>query len=160
MVAVGNRPTGSRSAPARCPSRVARRYRLSHRPMDGQIESPRLRADDKAILARDGVARLAGFGVRSRSLARTEPVQSGGLSERARAEANIARICPAEGRGFESHHPFVVLSAERASGFSRRDALQTSRAPSTGDHTSGDRPGTLAVRGSGPSESMAKREQA
>src|SRR5262249_14706901 len=45
--------------------------------------------------------------VRSRSLARSEHWKQAVLSERTRAGANIARICHAEGRGFESLHPLV-----------------------------------------------------
>jgi hypothetical protein len=45
--------------------------------------------------------------VRSRSLARSETLETSGLSARLRTGANIARTCHAEGRGFESHHPLV-----------------------------------------------------
>jgi hypothetical protein len=45
--------------------------------------------------------------VRSRSLARANTLETSGLSARARTGANIAGICHAEGRGFESHHPLV-----------------------------------------------------
>src|SRR3954462_786568 len=42
--------------------------------------------------------------VRSRSVARSETLAGSSLSERARTGANIARICHAERRRFESHH--------------------------------------------------------
>ena len=53
---------------------------------------------------------------RLRSLQGLNSLQIGGLNERARAGANIAGRCHAEGRGFESHHP--LLTKLRNRGFS------------------------------------------
>jgi hypothetical protein len=50
--------------------------------------------------------------VRSCSLAGTKTLQTSGLSERARTGANVARICHAEGRGFESLHPLQEKPAQ------------------------------------------------
>jgi hypothetical protein len=47
--------------------------------------------------------------VRSRSLTRSKSAETSGLSARTRTGADIARICHAEGRGFESHHPLNSL---------------------------------------------------
>jgi hypothetical protein len=50
--------------------------------------------------------------VRLRSLTRTKTLQKSSLSERARTGANTARICHAEGRGFEPHHPLSSLQKD------------------------------------------------
>jgi hypothetical protein len=46
-----------------------------------------------------------------------ETLQTSGLSERERTGANIARICHAEGRGFESHHPLLEKPRLTTRGF-------------------------------------------
>src|SRR5579862_3237004 len=50
---------------------------------------------------------MARFGVRSGSLAFARPDEGAVTKRPERTGANIARICHAEGRGFESHHPLL-----------------------------------------------------